>query len=295
MVVAAFALTAALGASGAALAQGKLEARYSVTLAGIPIGKGSWVIDVSDSAYNSVASGATTGLLQAFTGGEGSTVAHGALQAGRPLTSVYTATITSRKKSDVVRLSVSGGTVKELKLDPPQDEDSERVPITEANQRGVLDPITALLLRVPGAGSPLAPEACQRTLAIFDGRLRYDLQLAFKRMETVKADKGYAGPVVVCAIYFSPVAGYIPSRAAVKYISRLREMEVWLAPIAGTRMLVPFRIQGPTPIGPAVLEADQFVSVALPAREPTKAAAKEPEREAARLTTKPAANGPKAQ
>ena len=85
-------------------------------------------------------------------------------------------------------------------------------------------------------------------------------------MDKVKADKGYAGPVVVCAVYFSPIAGYIPSRAAIKYIAKLRDMEVWLAPIAGTRVLVPFRAQGPTPIGQAVLEATQFVSVAIPTR-----------------------------
>jgi len=101
---------------------------------------------------------------------------------------------------------------------------------------------------------------------VFDGRLRYDLQLAFKRMDTVKADKGYAGPVVVCAVYFTPVAGYIPTRAAMKYLSKQRDIEVWMAPIAGTRMLVPFRAQGPTPIGTAVLEATEFVSVASPTR-----------------------------
>ena len=85
-------------------------------------------------------------------------------------------------------------------------------------------------------------------------------------MDKVKADKGYAGPVVVCAVYFSPIAGYIPSRAAIKYLAKLRDMEVWLAPIAGTRVLVPFRAQGPTPIGRVVLEATEFVSTALPTR-----------------------------
>jgi len=43
-------------------------------------------------------------------------------------------------------------------------------------------------------------------------------------------------------------------------------MEIWLAPVAGTRVLVPFRAQGPTPIGEAKLEATQFVSVATPTR-----------------------------
>jgi Protein of unknown function (DUF3108) len=126
--------------------------------------------------------------------------------------------------------------------------------------------MTASLFRVSGSGDPLSAEACQQSLAIFDGRLRYDLQLAFKRMDKVKADKGYAGPVVVCAVYFSPIAGYIPSRAAIKYIAKLRDIEIWLAPITGTRVLVPFRAQGPSPVGHVMLEATEFVSVASPTR-----------------------------
>jgi hypothetical protein len=96
--------------------------------------------------------------------------------------------------------------------------------------------------------------------------MRYDLQLAFKRMDSVKADKGYAGQVVVCSVSFSPVAGYIPSRSAIKYIAKERDIEVWLAPIDGTRMLVPFRAQTPTPIGEAVLKATQFVTTASSTR-----------------------------
>ena len=267
---------AILPAAGPAAAQGRLEAQYTMTLAGLPIGQGTWVIDLSDRQYSSTATGGTTGLLRAFTGGEGGTTVQGTLQAGKPVQSAYAATIKSSKKTDEIRLTVSNGRVRDLKLDPPRDTDAERVPITEDDQRNVLDPMTATLLRVPGSGSPLAPEACQRTLAIFDGRLRYDLQLAFKRMDQVKADKGYQGQAVVCAVYFSPVAGHIPSRAAVKYMSKLRDIEVWLAPIAGTRVLVPFRVASPTPVGSAVLEATQFVSVAVPSNEAGKAADQTP-------------------
>ncbi len=140
------------------------------------------------------------------------------------------------------------------------------MPITEEHRKGILDPMTASLMRTPGTGSSLSPEACNRTSAIFDGRLRYDLQFAFKRMDHVKAEKGYEGPVVVCAVYFAPVAGYVPSRAAIRYIAKLRDIEVWLAPIAGTRVLVPFRAQGPTPIGRIVLQATQFVSAPIQTR-----------------------------
>jgi hypothetical protein len=96
--------------------------------------------------------------------------------------------------------------------------------------------------------------------------MRYELKLDYKRMDHVKAEKGYSGPVVVCAVYFTPVAGYIPSRTAIKYLTKERDIEVWLAPIAGTRVLVPFRVQAPTPIGRAVLEASEFVAVPVPSR-----------------------------
>jgi hypothetical protein len=46
----------------------------------------------------------------------------------------------------------------------------------------------------------------------------------------------------------------------------LRDAEVWLAPISGTRVLVPFRFSLPTPIGLGLLQAKQFVSVAQPPR-----------------------------
>jgi hypothetical protein len=42
------------------------------------------------------------------------------------------------------------------------------------------------------------------------------------------------------------------------------DMEAWMAPIAGTRVLAPFRITLPTPLGPALLEADQFVTMTEP-------------------------------
>lgn len=256
-----------------ARAEGKLEAHYTASLAGIPIGRGSWVIDIDDNHFSAAASGITTGLLRLFTGGEGTSAAHGTFgHNGRFASSIYAATIITRHKTTEARLAIKDGNVTTAKIDPPQDKDPERVPLTKAHKRGIFDPMTGSLVRVPGNGRLLTPKVCEREVAIFDGRLRYDLKLAYKRMDEVKADKGYAGPVVVCSIYFSPVAGFIPSRTAIKYIEEQREMEVWLAPIAGTRVLVPFRAQSPTPIGEAVLEADQFVSTATPSRASLKRA-----------------------
>jgi len=119
---------------------------------------------------------------------------------------------------------------------------------------------------VAGSGEMLTPEACKRKLAIFDGRQRADIDLVFKRMDRVRADKGYQGPVVVCTVLYRPIAGHRPDRPAIKYLVETREMEMWLAPIAGTRLLVPFRFSVPTPFGLGVLQATYFVT------QPTRAA-----------------------
>jgi hypothetical protein len=65
-------------------------------------------------------------------------------------------------------------------------------------------------------------------------------------------------------VFFTPVSGYVPDRPAIKYLVTLRDAEVWLAPIAGTRVLVPFRFSMPTPLGTGLLQATEFLSVAQP-------------------------------
>jgi hypothetical protein len=253
-------------AAPSALAQGKLDARYEATLAGIPVGKGAWTIDIADDSFSASASGGTSGLLKAFAGGSGTGAAQGRVVNGALVSTNYSATTTTSKKSEAIRIVMSNGNVKEYAIEPEPPVDPDRLPITDAHRRGVYDPMTGSMLRVPGSGDPLSPEACRTGAAVFDGRMRYDLKLDFKRMETVRAEKGYRGPVVVCAVYFSPVAGYIPDRPVIKYLAAQRNIEITFAPIAGTRILVPFRMVIPTPLGTAMLEATQFITQASPPR-----------------------------
>ena len=254
-----------LGAPSA-FAQGKLDARYEATLAGIPVGKGAWTIDISDDQFSASAAGGTSGLLKAFAGGSGTGASQGRVVNGALVATNYSASTTTSKKTEVIRIVMSNGSVKEYAIEPEPPVDPDRLPVTDAQRRGVYDPMTGSMLRVPGSGDPLSPDACRTGAAIFDGRMRYDLKLDFKRMETVKAEKGYRGPVVVCAIYFSPIAGYIPDRPVIKYLAAQRNIEIAFAPIAGTRILVPFRMVIPTPLGTAMLEATQFITQASPPR-----------------------------
>jgi hypothetical protein len=257
---------ALLAVSSVAHAQGKLEAHYRASLAGIPIGKGSWVVDIDDNHYTAAASGATSGLIRLFVGGRGTGATQGTMANGKPAASNYSATLKAGKHTDEVRMTVAAGNIKEFKLDPPQEPDPKRIPVTDAQRHGVMDPMTASLVVMPGAGEMDVPQACERTLSVFDGKMRYDLKLAYKRTEKVKAEKGYSGPAVVCSMKFAPVSGYIPSRAAIKYLAKSDDIEVWLAPVAGTRLMVPYRAQIETPFGLGVVEATRFVAVPVAAQ-----------------------------
>jgi hypothetical protein len=250
-----------LAGGDVARAQGRVDAQYEVTLAGIPIGKGSWVVDIADEQYSALAQGKTTGLIAMMSTGEGSGGSQGRVVKGQLVPSFYSITMTTNKKNELLKIGLVNGNVKEFKIEPEPPVNPERIPITDAHKRGVSDPMTGSLVRVPGTGDPVSAEACTQGQSVFDGRMRYDLKLEYKRMETIKVEKGYQGPAVVCTIMFVPIAGYVPDRAAIKYLITQRNMEVWFAPILGTRVLMPFKVVIPTPVGTGVMQATKFTNV----------------------------------
>ena len=266
VVLALSVLALVLASPRAGFAQGRLEAQYEATLSGIAVGKGAWNIDISDDQFSAAATGGTAGLLKTFAGGSGTGEAQGRVIGGALVSTNYSASTTTSKKTESIHIVLSNGNVREFGIEPEPPVDPDRIPVTDAHRRGVYDPMTGSMLRVSGTGDPLTPDACRTGASVFDGRMRYDLKLDFKRMETVRAEKGYRGPVVVCALYFSPVAGFIPDRPVIKYLTAQRGIEIAFAPIAGTRILVPFWVKIPTPLGPAMLQATAFITAPSPPR-----------------------------
>ena len=270
LAVAAAALAgSAVDSVHVAAAQGRLEAEYSASVAGIPIGHGTWVIDIAHDQYTAAGNGATTGILKFIAGVKGIGASHGVISNGQLVPTSYASTIDYGHIIDDVRIALAGGNVKSYSVAPPLLPHPDRIPVRDEDRRGVVDPMTSTLTSMAGNGALISPQACDRKVAVFDGRLRYELSSAFKRIETVKADKGYQGPAVVCAVYFKPIAGYVPDRAIIKYLIAERDAEVWLVPISGTRFLVPFRFSLPTPIGNGLVQATRFDSVAVPAVDAT--------------------------
>ena len=125
----------------------------------------------------------------------------------------------------------------------------------------VVDPLS----RLPGAsrpaGHPSGRRACNRTVKVFDGWTRYDVQLSYK--ETKAIDGGantYSGRIIVCAARYVPVAGHRPTRKAVQDMADNKRLEVWLAPVANMPVLVPFRILIGTELGDLIIYATRFTT-----------------------------------
>jgi hypothetical protein len=258
-----------IAVAGAASAATRLDAHYAIKVARITVGKSEMLVTIGDTAFTAAASGQASGMLRILASGEGALRTTGTVVDGRLAPASFTLTTTSDKEHDAVKMTIDGGNVTALTAESSTP-NAERVPVTDADRKSIVDPLTAILIRVEGPGEVVAAEACKRTLPIFDGRRRFDLALSFKRVEQAKAEKGYAGPVVVCAAAFRPIAGHRRDSALLDYLTDGREIELAFAPVAGTRLLAPFRLSIASLLGNLVIEATDFTATTAQAASPPR-------------------------
>lgn len=255
MRVAGLALALAGPTAVAAPSDIRLVAHYRISAAGIAIGTSAIEAVIGGSAYTMAASGRTSGVLRILVSGDGAVSTRGAVVDGALVPARFTSRTSDEDERATVTMTLEGGNVKDLATETSAPVEA-RVPLTAEHRRGIIDPLTALFLTAAEHDSVDA-EACRRTLPIFDGRRRYDLALAFKRLETVRA-AGYAGPAVVCAVAFRAIAGHRADSRLVNYLADGRDIELTLAPVAGTRLLAPFRLSITSMLGDMVIVATSF-------------------------------------
>jgi hypothetical protein len=62
-------------------------------------------------------------------------------------------------------------------------------------------------------------------------------------------------------VSFQPIAGHRASSTLVNFLAQGRDIELWLAPVAGTALLAPIRLSLAHMLGNLVVQAHQFQSV----------------------------------
>lgn len=260
LAAAAAALFLVVQATGASAQTTRLDAVYSIHLTGIPIGQGAVILDINQTGFAAAGTAKFTGLVRMISKGEGTSTVRGSFQANRVISSIFSTQSNTSDRNEKIEIVVENGFAKEFSvMPPPRDLDKNRVPLTQAARTNVVDPLSAGLMLVSAPGDVLNPQSCNRTIPIFDARFRYDVVLSYLRTETApKKIDGYDGAVLVCQARYVPVAGHRTDRPQVEQLAKNKELFVWLAPVAGTRALVPIKVSIATGIGTMVVEATRF-------------------------------------
>jgi hypothetical protein len=234
-----------------------IDAEYAISLLGIQIGTANLSGTVDSRRYDIALQARMTGLAGILTGGKGAGTAAGAIAGARPQATSFAVNSESGSEQRTVRMALSGNAVQAVAIEPPLDDKPDRVPVTDAHKRGVVDPLGALVMPVAGTMSLSDPASCNRTIPVFDGAARFDVVLTHAGVKQVDT-AGYKGPVAVCKARYVPVAGHRTLRKSTKFMAENRDLETWLAPVSGTRVLMPYRISIRTMLGTTVLTASRF-------------------------------------
>jgi hypothetical protein len=233
------------------------RATYSVSLLGLPIGTASTVGELSRTAYRIEANAKLSGLATLVANSRGAAAGAGAIVGGRILPATYAVTAVNPQLTRTMRMSLAGSAVTGIDISPPFEDKPDRIPLRDQDKRGVIDPLGAFVISIPGADPLVGPAACTRTIPVFDGYTRFDVRLAYIGQRRVKT-AGYSGPVAVCAVRYVPISGHRPDRPGTKFMAENKNIELWLAPVESARVLLPYRVSVRTMIGTAVIEALEF-------------------------------------
>lgn len=243
---------AGLAAPAASAETNRLGGVYDISVSGLTIARGSLSLVVQGNAYSAKAGMEPAGIGTLFSSGKGGAEASGWLSGRSVLPSRYKMASKAANRDFFVDLEQGSGRVRSMRVMPHFKPNAERIKVTKKHRRNVVDPLSAILMPVPGKGGN-DKSVCKRKIPIFDGWTRFDIQLSYKEMREVEG-RGYDGKVVVCSARWIPVAGHRPSVASVKYMAKNRKMEAWLAPLGSGKVYVPYRVEMGTKNGTLVVE-----------------------------------------
>ena len=234
-----------------------LHATYGISLIGLPIGVAEVNANIANNHYSVDAQARLSGLASLVSNSRGASTGAGQIIDGRIVPSSFATTASNATMTRTVRMALSANTVTGVDIAPPFDDRPDRVPLTEKDKQNIVDPVGAFVIPAPAGAAPTSAGACNRTLPVFDGYTRFDIALAYVGERKVKT-KGYSCPVAICSARYVPISGHRRDRPATKFMADNKDIEVWLAPIGGTNVLMPYRISVRTMVGIAVAEATEF-------------------------------------
>lgn len=227
----------------------EVDAQYKVSLNGFNIGSLHYTSAIQGNVYTLTSDVELSMLLGAFHW-KGLSRTVGTVQNAALAPTGFNFDFESTVKNGSVRMGFDKSTVKTVSVEPAQPPAEGIVPVKSEHLKNVLDPLSAIMALTRGTNT----NPCARKVAIFDGKQRFDLQLAFRRIEPASGPG--QSPGTVCAIKYIPIAGYKASPETTAMASN-SGIEITFRPAANADLLVPSRVVLPTMAGQAEIVAER--------------------------------------
>jgi hypothetical protein len=256
------ALASLPGSSSAAdLWPANIRALYEINLNGFSVGTFEFASQAESESYTLAANARLSILLGAFTWA-GDTRSFGMIVNQAPKPASFTFDFKSNLRAGSTKLGFSDGNVTDISNLPLTVPTVPIIPVREQHLKGVVDPLTAIMMLSRGAGA----DPCDRRIPIFDGRERFDLVFSRKgdMRVTEQAPSGQPGVAHVCRVRYLPIAGHKIDNET-KYMAANDAIEVALRPVPSANVFIPYQINIPTMAGSASIVSKR-VDIASPGK-----------------------------
>lgn len=238
-VAAILAGAVAAGAAGSAGAQTRYD--YDVYVGGSQVADLRVTVDRVGDRYRMVSEIELVGLAAILSDWKARGEAEGALTGARPVPVRYASYNLVRGENRRVEIAYDAGTVAEVIAVPSNEEDA-RDPVSPDQQRGTVDPLSAVL------AASLSPADCGGDRRLFDGRRLTEIRVQSATSAAAPVtDYGiYAGPATLCRVSIVRTGG--TSRQWEGERQTPSDVSIWLAPVADD-LAVPVRLEAETSWG----------------------------------------------
>jgi len=228
----------------------QVSIRYKATVAGVYVGSAKLQIALTKNAYNIVGSGSASGVLKSLLGFSLSVNSYGTLSNHAMIPQRYTTEYGSTGSSRSIKINYDRSRKAKVLAKPPFFPGRSTIALKPNHLKNTIDPLSALFMPVKKNLTSLSPENCKRLMPVFDGRMRYNLEITSVSAKMPKPRiRGFSGPVLVCRIKFQPIAGYSLPKRGLKKAPKNNEIEIWLTPMGSAGLLIPIKGRLPTPFG----------------------------------------------
>ena len=226
---------------------------YQVRLSGFALANASFDTEILPKEATITGKFVSIGLANLFTGAEGENKVKGKISNNRFWPETYKSTYRSGNDKTVTEISFDRGKVMSSSVNPPRKDFPENwIKVSPEDLKAVTDPVSGLIISAKS-------NVCPTKIQVFDGEIRMDLKLLPKGQKPFKT-AGFDGMVEVCAVDFTPKAGYRADRDDLVELSKSKRIEVWFARADKVDAYAPVYIQIPVRYGQFTVTATKFGS-----------------------------------